>query len=84
MLTAAGDTKHVHLFAVVMCFVRLNQAPVRLTPATSVIREKAEERPFVSAAEFIISVLFPIFFHYFSISHFPFLSQITAINQVHV
>lgn len=83
-LTASGDAKYVHLFAVVMSFVRLNQAPVRHTPATSVLREKAEGKAFCFLAEFIISPLFPIFSHHFSISHFPFLSQITAINQVRV
>lgn len=49
MLTASGDAKYVHLFAVVMSFVRLNQAPVRHTPATSELREKAEGKPFVSS-----------------------------------
>lgn len=84
-LTASWDTKHIYLFAVVMSSARLNQAPVRHTPATSEAeRRQREKRPFVSCVEFIISTLFPIFLRHFSISHFPFLSQITAINQVHV
>lgn len=67
-----------------MSFVRLNQAPVSPTPATSVLKEKARGKDFCFLTEFIISAVFPIFFYHFSISHFPFLTQITAINHAHV
>lgn len=44
-LTASGDVKHIHLFAVVISFVGLNQAPVSHTPAaclSSPARKKAQ------------------------------------------
>lgn len=71
-LTASGDVKHIHSFAVVMSFVRLNQAPVSHTPATSALKEKARGKAFSFLTDFIISALFPIFSLHFSISHFLF------------